>query len=70
MVEVVFKYDVNNCTDCPFRDDWRGHGECWAECTHKDHGQGAYGCILWGCQEEFEAVPVWCPLGLGERNRR
>jgi hypothetical protein len=54
--------EVTDCRDCPFAHDHRGHGECWKECTHPQHNQGAYGNVLWGCQAKFTATPDWCPL--------
>lgn len=56
--------EVTDCRDCPFRRDHRGQGECWTECGHEAHRRPAYGNILWGCQEQFQATPSWCPLGL------
>lgn len=61
-MKVQIEYEVKDCRDCPFRRSHRGHGECWEECGHKDNGKGCYENILWGCQEEFTAVPDWCPL--------
>jgi hypothetical protein len=58
--------EVTDCRDCPFGHDHRGHGECWKECNHPQHNQGAYGNVLWGCQAKFEATPDWCPLKAGE----
>lgn len=55
---------VTDCRDCIFRYDHRGHGECWAQCDHEDHGRELFENILWGCQEEFKSIPEWCPLGL------
>ncbi len=63
-MKVLIEYDITDCRDCPFKYDHRGHGECWAECTHKDHGQQSYGNILYGCGEKFKSIPVWCPLKL------
>jgi hypothetical protein len=54
--------EVTDCQDCPFATDHRGHGECWKQCSHPQHSQGAYGNILWGCQEKFKATPNWCPI--------
>ena len=54
--------EVTDCRDCPFAGDHRGHGECWTECRHPQHNQGAYGNILWGCQEKFKTTPIWCPI--------
>ena len=54
--------EVTDCRDCPFATDHRGHGECWKQCSHPQHNQGAYGNILWGCQEKFKATPNWCPI--------
>jgi len=54
--------EVTDCQDCPFANDHRGHGECWKECCHPQHNQGAYGNILWGCGAQFKATPSWCPL--------
>lgn len=65
-VKVTMEYEVTNCSDCPFKHYHYGHGECWYECSHKYHGRGAYGNILWGCQEKFTEVPEWCPV-FGEK---
>ena len=54
--------EVTDCQDCPFANDHRSQGECWTECQHAQHNQGAYGNILWGCQEKFKVTPSWCPL--------
>ena len=53
--------DVKDCRDCPSRESYRGHGECWEECTHPKAPKG-YANILWGCQEQFTKLPKWCPL--------
>jgi len=60
---------VSDCRDCPFRYSHRGHGECWEECSHKDHKRDPYQNILWGCQREFSQTPIWCPLSLGVEKR-
>jgi hypothetical protein len=65
-MKLTIEIDVTDCRDCQFRGSVRGQGECWEECSHKKHGQGPYGNILWGCQEDFKQVPKWCPLGLGK----
>ena len=65
-MEVTVKVDVTNCKNCPFARSHQGHGECWTECAHKDHGRDCYQNILWGCQEHFSKVPEWCPIGLGK----
>lgn len=56
--------EVKDCRSCPFAYRHNGHGECWTECSNKKHGRDFYENILWGCQENFEKVPDWCPLGL------
>ena len=61
----TIEIDVTDCRDCLFKRSIRGHGECWEQCGHKEHGQGDYGNILWGCQAEFSSVPKWCPIGAG-----
>lgn len=58
--------NMKDCRDCPFKASIRGHGECWEQCTHKNHGQAPYANILWGCQEDFKEIPAWCPLGLSK----
>ena len=65
---VDIQYDITNCTDCPFKYNHRGHGECWTECLHKENGRKYYDNILWGCQEDFTKIPDWCPLPLTERD--
>lgn len=52
---------VTNCLDCPFKKDHRGHGECWAYCSHPDAPTN-YDNILWGCAAYFKEIPSWCPL--------
>lgn len=64
-MKVTTEYEVTGCNDCPFAYAHYGHGECWTECSHKNHGRGYYENILWGCQERFTRTPDWCPLGLG-----
>lgn len=68
-MKVQIDIEVTDCRDCLFRSSFRGHGECWEECSHKESGKGAYENILWGCQEEFKEVPEWCPLGLNNSMR-
>lgn len=63
-MKVIIEHDVTDCRDCPFAYSHYGQGECWTECSHKENGRPAYENILWGCQEQFKAVPGWCPLGL------
>lgn len=64
-MKVQVLYDITDCRDCPFAKQHVGHGECWTECSHKGNGRlNPYGNILWGCQEDFKAIPPWCPLGL------
>ena len=65
-MKVQIEVDVTDCRNCLFRSSIRGHGECWEECGHKDHNQESYGNILWGCQEQFKKIPIWCPLKLGK----
>lgn len=60
-----FEIDVNDCRDCPFCHKHIGHGEGWYHCIHPNHGKGAYGNILWGLSEKYEALPDWCP-GIGK----
>lgn len=67
-MKIQLEIDIKNCTDCPFAKEHIGHGECWTECDHKNHNQGAYGNILWGCQSKFEKVPEWCPLGVNDES--
>lgn len=54
--------EVKDCKSCPMAHYHRGHGECWTECRHPDHGREAYESILFGCYESFKGVPKWCPL--------
>jgi hypothetical protein len=55
--------DVTDCRDCPFAEEHSGQGECWTHCTHNDTDyRSPYDCIIWGCREEFTAIPDWCPL--------
>jgi len=63
-MKVLIEYDITDCRDCPFKYNYRGQGECWAECSHKGNGCLPYENILYGCQEPFEKIPEWCPLGL------
>ena len=56
---------INDCRDCIFARDHRGHGECWKYCSHPEKNRPAYADILWGCGAQFESVPMWCPLNLG-----
>ena len=45
-MKINIEIDITDCRDCPFKRDYRGHGECWAECIHKENGRGAYENIL------------------------
>ena len=53
--------EIKDCTNCPMKRDHRGHGECWTYCSHPESPKG-YDNILWGCREEFTALPDWCPI--------
>lgn len=63
-MKVKIEYEIDNCTNCPFKYYHYGQGECWYECSHKDHNRGAYANILYGCNEKFQNIPEWCPLKL------
>jgi hypothetical protein len=54
--------EVTDCRDCPFKREYSGHGECWAECIHPDNKREVYDNILWGCQSSFKSIPEWCPI--------
>lgn len=62
-MKVTIEIEVTDCRDCFFRKSYRGHGECWEDCTHSK-SPGGYENILWGCGEQFTKVPKWCPLGI------
>jgi len=62
MPKVKIEIEINDCTDCVFKKDQYGHGECWSYCSNPNHKQKPYENILWGCQEKFETVPEWCPI--------
>lgn len=64
-VTVTTEHHVTGCNNCPFTHRHVSQGECWTECAHKNHGRGYYENILFGCNQEFENTPAWCPLGLG-----
>jgi len=52
---------ITDCRDCPCNREHVGHGECWSYCAHKDAPTG-YKNILYGCREQFEKIPKWCPI--------
>ena len=61
-MKATIEIDVADCRECPFAHRHAGHGECWIECIHPENGREPYEDILWGCMQDFEEVPSWCPF--------
>ena len=60
-MKITVEKEVTDCRDCPMATEHYGQGECWTQCSHPDRKTTAYGNILWGAQQQFQAVPAWCP---------
>lgn len=67
-MKVIVEINVDNCLNCPFKKEHRGHGECWTYCSHPDKTVKPYEDILWGCQESFTKTPTWCPIFMKVEN--
>lgn len=56
-------YVAPYCQSCCYANRYAGHGECWTECRHPEHGRDDYKNILWGIHlRPLATPPEWCPL--------